>query len=171
VRQLPQELRICFNLSRKDSSAPHWAIVGRVPGTEHFRNVKRHDVVLTDDVTTLRIDESLTFLNARFLEDTVYGLIADQPQLKHLILMCPAINHIDSSALESLEAINLRLKDAGVTLHLSEVKGPVMDRLKGTHLLHDLTGKIFLSQHEACAHVCDLVREMSPNPAATEPTP
>jgi sulfate permease, SulP family len=138
------------------ASVPHWAIVGRVPGTEHFRNVNRHDVLVTDELTTLRIDESLTFINARFLEDTVYGLIADQPRLKHLVLMCPAINHIDASALESLEAINLRLKDAGVTLHLSEVKGPVMDRLRGTHFLHDLTGKVFLSQHDASTQLCAL---------------
>ena len=135
------------------SSMPHWAVVGRVPGTEHFRNVNRHNVILNEDVITLRIDESLTFINARFLEDTLYGLVVDQPKLRHLILMCPAINHIDASALESLEAINLRLKDAGVFLHLSEVKGPVMDRLKSTHFLHDLTGKVFLSQHDACAHL------------------
>ena len=153
------------------ASMPHWAVVGRVPGTEHFRNVKRHDVIVDETVTTLRIDESLTFINARFLEDTVYGLIADQPKLKHLVLMCPAINHIDASALESLEAINLRLKDAGVTLNLSEVKGPVMDRLKATHFLHDLTGHVFLSQHEACARLCGPIDKPDVSPAATESKP
>lgn len=136
------------------ASAPHWAIVGQVPGTEHFRNIKRHNVILDDVVTTLRIDESLTFVNARFLEDTVYGLIADNSNLEHLVLMCPAINHVDASALESLEAINQRLKDAGIMLHLSEVKGPVMDRLKRGHFLDDLTGEIFLSQQDAFSKLC-----------------
>ena len=42
-----------------------------------------------------------------------------------------------------------RLLDAGVTLHLSEVKGPVMDRLRRGALLDHLTGKVFLSQHDA----------------------
>ena len=63
--------------------------------------------------------------------------------------MCSAVNEIDASALESLEAINARLKDAGVTFHLSEVKGPVMDRLQRSHFLQSLTGEVYLSQHEA----------------------
>ncbi len=132
-----------------NTSRPHFAIVGQVPGTQHFRNIERHDVVTSDCALTIRVDESLYFANAWFLEDTVYGLIAQRPGLQHLVLMCPAVNHIDTSGLESLEAINQRLRDAGVTLHLSEVKGPVMDRLKRTHFLKHLTGQVFLHQYEA----------------------
>lgn len=131
------------------SSRPHVAVVGQVPGTEHFRNVKRHQVLTDERLLNLRIDESLTFMNARYLEDTVYEAVADNPKLKHVVLMCSAINHIDASALESLEAINHRLRDAGVTLHLSEVKGPVMDRLKLAHFLDDLSGGVYLSQNDA----------------------
>lgn len=131
------------------ASRPHAAIVGRVPGTEHFRNILRHKVETASHVVTLRIDESLTFVNARWLEEMVLELVADRPQLQHLILMCSAVNAIDASALESLEAINHRLSDAGVKLHLSEVKGPVMDRLKRSSLLDELTGEVFLSQHDA----------------------
>ena len=36
-----------------------------------------------------------------------------------------------------------------VMLHLSEVKGPVTDKLKRTHFLDHLSGEIFLSQHQA----------------------
>lgn len=132
-----------------NTSRPHFALVGQVPGTHHFRNVNRHAVVTSDCVLTIRIDESLYFANARFLEDTVYCVLGNRPDLQHLILMCPAVNRIDASGLESLEAINLRLKDAGVTLHLSEVKGPVMDRLKRTDFLDHLTGKVFLNQYDA----------------------
>ncbi|WP_100639024.1 SulP family inorganic anion transporter [Marinobacter salexigens] len=131
------------------TSRPHSAVVGRVPGTEHFRNVLRHDVELCPAVTFLRVDESLYFANARFLEETVMALATRKPELKDLVLVCPAVNHIDASALESLEAINERLKDAGVRFHLSEVKGPVMDRLKGTELLSHLGGQIYLSTFEA----------------------
>lgn len=131
------------------ASRPHAAIVGRVPETEHFRNVKRHKVFTDPRILTIRIDESLTYLNARWLEEFVLEEVAEHPQLKHLILMCSAINAIDASALESVEAINHRLKDSGVSLHLSEVKGPVMDALERSHLLHDLTGKVWLSQNEA----------------------
>ena len=132
-----------------NTSRPHFALVGQVPGTHHFRNVNRHAVVTSDTVLTMRIDESLYFANARFLEDAVYAIVGQRPHLKHLVLMCPAVNHIDASGLESLEAINARLKDGGITLHLSEVKGPVMDRLKKTSFLDALTGKVFLHQYEA----------------------
>lgn len=132
-----------------NTSRPHFAVVGQVPGTHHFRNVNRHQVVTPDEILTIRIDESLYFANARFLEDTVYSVIANRPDLKHLILMCPAVNRIDASGLESLEAINHRLKDAGIKLHLSEVKGPIMDALKRTSFLSDLTGKVYLNQYEA----------------------
>lgn len=131
------------------TSRPHFALVGQVPGTHHFRNVNRHAVVTSKTVLTIRIDESLYFANARFLEDMVYSVIGHRPDLKHLILMCPAVNQIDASGFESLEAINHRLQDAGITLHLSEVKGPVMDRLQRTHFLDELTGKVYLDQYEA----------------------
>ena len=131
------------------SSRPHAAIVGRVPKTEHFRNIKRHKVFTDPRILTIRIDESLTYLNARWLEEFVLEQVAEQPKLRHLILMCSAINGVDASALESIEAINHRLADAKVKLHLSEVKGPVMDALEKSHLLGDLTGQVFLSQNEA----------------------
>jgi SulP family sulfate permease len=144
-------LSILLHLWR--TSRPHMAIVGLVPGTEHFRNVKRHQVLTSAAVATLRVDESLYFPNARMLEDRVLELVAGQPALRHLVLMCPAVNHIDMSALESLEIINQRLKDAGVTFHLSEVKGPVMDRLARSHFLEQLTGEVFLSQYAALARL------------------
>jgi SulP family sulfate permease len=131
------------------ASRPHAAIVGRVPGTEHFRNVLRHAVITDPRILTIRIDESLTYLNARWLEEFISEQVALHPSLQHLILMCSAVNAIDASALESVEAINLRLKDGAIDLHLSEVKGPVMDALKRSHFLHELTGKVWLSQHEA----------------------
>ena len=131
------------------ASRPHAAIVGRVPETEHFRNVKRHTVLTDPRILTIRIDESLTYLNARWLEEFVLEQVVIHPQLRHLILMCSAVNAIDASALESIEAINHRLTDAGVRLHLSEVKGPVMDALERSHLLHDLSGAIWMSQNKA----------------------
>ena len=97
----------------------------------------------------LRIDESLYFANARYLEDTVLRMVARQPGLDHVVLICSAVNLIDASALESLDAINERLREAEVTLHLAEVKGPVMDRLKRSNFLDDLTGRVFLSTYAA----------------------
>jgi SulP family sulfate permease len=131
------------------TSRPHVAIVGQVPGTEHFRNVDRHAVVTTPDVLTVRVDESLYFPNARFLEEFIQEKIAADRSIRHLVLMFPAVNEVDSSALESLEAINQMLRDSNVTLHMSEVKGPVMDRLRRSHFVQDLTGEVFLTQYDA----------------------
>lgn len=131
------------------TSRPHIAEVGLVPGSEHFRNIKRHRVETDPQVLTLRIDESLYFANARMMEDHIYARVADDTQLRHLILMFSAVNEVDMSALESLEAINDRLKDMGIRLHLSEVKGPVMDRLRRCSFLEHLTGRVYLSQFEA----------------------
>ena len=131
------------------SSRPHIAEVGLVPGTQHFRNIHRHKVFTTPEVLTIRVDESLYFANARFLEDHILGRVVGDCPVKHVVLMCSAVNAVDMSALESLEAINHRLHDMGIRLHLSEVKGPVMDALQRTHFLADLTGRVFLSQFDA----------------------
>ncbi len=131
------------------TSRPHVAEVGRVPGTEHFRNVLRHDVETALTVLTLRVDESLYFVNAGFLEELIFNRLAERTKVKHVVLMFSAVNEVDYSALETLEAINHRLKELGVGLHLSEVKGPVMDRLKRSHLVDSLNGRVFLSQNDA----------------------
>ncbi|WP_223475220.1 SulP family inorganic anion transporter [Oricola indica] len=146
-------LSILIHLYR--SSKPHMAVVGQVPGTEHYRNVLRHEVITDDRILTVRVDESLYFANARYLEDRIYDMVAQRPKLKHVILMCPAVNAIDMSALESLEAINERLKSLGVQFHMSEVKGPVMDRLKRCDFFNHLNGKVFLSQHQAVRSLTD----------------
>ncbi|WP_438961062.1 SulP family inorganic anion transporter [Nereida sp.] len=131
------------------TSRPHVAEVGLVPSTQHFRNVKRHVVETNPHVLTLRVDESLYFVNARFLEYLVQSRVTAGCDIKDVVLMFSAVNEVDFSALESLEAINLRLIDMGVGLHLSEVKGPVMDRLKKSHLIGDMNGEVFLSQYDA----------------------
>jgi len=131
------------------TSRPHIAIVGQVPGTEHFRNVERHDVITSPTVLSVRVDESLYFADARYLEDRLYDEVARRPDIRHMVLVCAAVNYIDASALDSLEVIVDRLKHAGVTFHLSEVKGPVLDRLKRSEFLQHLTGEVFLSQYHA----------------------
>lgn len=131
------------------TSRPHVAEVGLVPGTQHFRNVLRHKVDTVPSLVTLRVDESLYFVNGRFLEDLVQKRVTEGCDIKNVVLMCSAVNEVDYSALESLEAINQRLKDMGVGLHLSEVKGPVMDRLESSHFIRDLNGGVYLSQFDA----------------------
>ncbi|WKN21594.1 SulP family inorganic anion transporter [Azotobacter vinelandii] len=135
------------------TSQPHIAVVGQLPGSEHFRNVKRFAVVESPKVLSIRVDESLYFPNARYLEDRVAELVSQHPRAEHLVLMCPGVNLIDASALESLEEIGARLHAAGIQLHLSEVKGPVMDRLRHSDFLEHFGGRVFISQFEALAEL------------------
>lgn len=141
---------IAIGLHLWHTSRPHLAVVGRVGDSEHFRNVLRHDVRTSPDLLLIRIDESLYFANAAVLESKLLSLVAERPAVRHLVLIASAVNFIDGSALECLTRLRSELAEAGVTLHLAEVKGPVMDRLQETALLRDLApGRIFLSTHEA----------------------
>ena len=131
------------------TSQPHIAVIGRVKGTEHFRNVNRHKVETFEELLSIRIDESLYFANSRYLEEFIFNLVAQRPKLKHVILMCTAVNKIDLSALESLEKIANTLHVADIKLHLSEVKGPIMDKLAATDFFNHLSGNNYLSHNQA----------------------
>jgi len=131
------------------ASRPHIATVGLIPGTEHFRNILRHDVLVSPKLVCLRVDASMFFANARTIEDRINAEVAARPALEHVLLQCSAMNDIDASALESLEAIASRLNDSGVALHFSEIKGPVMDKLKTTHFVENLHGRVFMTNYQA----------------------
>jgi SulP family sulfate permease len=142
------------------TSLPHMAIIGQVPGTQHFRNVDRHKVVTSPRIVSARIDESLYFPNARFLETRISEIVASHSEAKHFILNCSAVNSIDASGLESLKAINERLKEGGIAFHLSEVKGPIMDGLKKTHFYQELKDRIHFTHYEAIYSIVpDLARK------------
>lgn len=132
------------------TSRPHMAVVGRIDETEHFRNVLRHDVTTYPNLLLIRVDESLYFPNMSYLEDHILSCIADCPQIESFVLICSAVNFIDSSALGTLETMHERLNDAGVGFYMAEVKGPVMDRLRKIGFV-DKIGQdhIFLSTHQA----------------------
>lgn len=131
------------------SSTPHIAVVGLVPGTQHFRNVERHSVECCDGILGIRLDESLYFANARFLEDFINRHIALRPQLRHVVLMCSGINDMDASGMEALVSIEQQLRDAGCEMHLSEVKGPIMDRLNRAGFFDSFSGTVYLTQYAA----------------------
>ena len=140
---------LAMALHIRGTVSPHMPLVGRFPGTEHYRDASRFVVETDDRVKTLRIDESLYYANARTLEDRVAEVVGQSPDMTNLVLMCTAVNRIDASALDSLETINNRLKAAGVTLHFSDMQSRVRERLFRSSFLDRLTGRIFLSQHEA----------------------
>jgi SulP family sulfate permease len=131
------------------TARPHWAEVGRLPGTEVFRNVRRFQVQTLPQVMAVRIDESLLFTNSRWLAETLESQVAARPGLRHLVLMMSGVNDIDFSGLDSLQQLDRTLGARGIRLHLSEVKGPLRDRLGASGVLSGLSGKVFATQAEA----------------------
>jgi len=129
---------------------PHVAVLGRVHGSEHYRNVNRYHVETWPNLLLLRVDESLYFANASRIEETILDRIAASPQVTDLLLIGSGINHVDSTGLAMLETLLPALREAGVCTHLAEFKGPVLDRLKGSGLLETLApGQVFLSTERA----------------------
>ncbi len=140
------------------SSRPHIAEVGEIAGTGHFRNIKRHKVETHPSILSLRVDESLYFANASFIEDEIFRTLQTRQVVRNVILLCAAVNEIDLSALDVLFTVNKRLQAMQIGFHLSEVKGPVMDALQLTDFLQQLNGEVFLS-HSTAVHTL-LEREL-----------
>ncbi|MDZ4299267.1 MAG: sulfate permease [Moraxellaceae bacterium] len=136
------------------TSNPHIAVIGQLAGTEHFRNVLRYSVQTWPSLLIVRIDENLYFANTPQVESQLLSLVADHPKAKHLVLVLSGVAAIDASGLELLESLHVSLSEAGIQLHLAEVKGPVMDRLQSTHFMHTLNpSHIYLSTHQAVSHL------------------
>ena len=131
------------------SSHPHMAVVGRVPGTEHFRNIDRHQVATLPGLLALRVDESLYFANAQVVEDRIESLIRAQRGTRCVLLIMSAVNQLDTTALEMLTELDRSLSARGIVLQFAEIKGPVLDRLRATPLGQRMQHRIFLSTHQA----------------------
>ena len=132
------------------SSRPHIAIVGRLGESGVYRNIERYTVETDPRIVAVRIDESVYFANTRYLEQVLLQIIAERPEVVHLVLIGTAINVIDASGLETLERLDHELRDAGVTLHLAAFKGPVLDRLRAIGFLDQLgPQRLHLSTHAA----------------------
>lgn len=128
------------------ASRPHIAVLGRIGTSEHFRNVERFPSAETQpSVLILRIDANLFFGNVDAVHARIEDELAQRPEVRHLVLMLASVSAIDTTALFALGEWNDELHRRNVTLHFSEVKGPVMDRLRESRLLQRLHGRLFLS--------------------------
>jgi len=140
----------------RSASHPHMAIIGRIPGSAHFRNEKRHQVLTYPCLLAIRIDEGLHFANTEAVNDFIEQAIMEHPDARQLLLVCSAVNVLDGDGIELLQDWSERLKSQGKTLHLAEVKGPIMDKLHKVNFNGQLMpGQIFLSTHEAFMALAD----------------
>jgi sulfate permease, SulP family len=131
------------------ASSPHIAVVGRIVGTEHFRNVERHGVETLPGVLFIRIDESIFFGNLRAIESRLLAELAKLPDTHTLVLIMSAVNRVDLTGLEAMTEAQQDLRGRGIALHLAEIKGPVQDRMLSTPLWKALDGRVHLSANAA----------------------
>ena len=131
------------------ASTPHIAVVGRIVGTEHFRNVERHGVETLTSAVCLRIDESLFFGNLSAIEGRLLSELDQAPQARAVVLIMSAVNRVDLTALEALTTLEQDLQERGVVLHPAEIKGPVQDRMLHTSFWSQLQGRVHLSANAA----------------------
>ncbi|QGZ42511.1 SulP family sulfate permease [Pseudoduganella flava] len=144
------------------ASRPHIAVLGRIPGTEHFRNVDRYPAATSAGLLILRIDANLFFGNVESVNERIEDELRAHPGTRHLVLNMLAVSSIDTTALFALAELNASLKARGIGLHLAEVKGPVMDRLRDSSLPDQLGGRIFLSTAMAADHLNSTSPEKDP---------
>ena len=131
------------------SSNPHIAVLGRIPFSEHFRNITRYQTETFAHVLALRIDENLLFANAQAVEERVRTELAERPDVRHVIVVLSSVSQIDATSIDMLVELNAHLRARGIDFNFSEIKGPVLERLQKSRLLEQLTGKIYLTTHQA----------------------
>lgn len=139
------------------TSRPHVAVVGQIGDTQHYRNVLRHETKTYPNILAMRIDESLYFPNAQYLEEMVIHTLADNPDVEYFVLICSAVNFIDVSALQVLESLHHTLAAIQVGMYCAEVKGPVMDRLRKVGFVEEIGEEhFFLSTYQAMEYLSSL---------------
>jgi len=131
------------------SSQPHIAVVGRIAGTEHYRNIRRFTTQTSDHIVAVRIDESLYFGNIAKVQTELIDILNKASNTQHLLLIMSAVNSIDFSAMQAISLLQENLRARHIKIHLAEIKGPVMDHLRRSEILENLDGEVFLSAHLA----------------------
>ncbi|HIA02568.1 MAG TPA: sulfate permease [Myxococcales bacterium] len=124
------------------NSTPHVAVLGRLPNSSIYRNIKRHpEAICVDGIVALRIDSPLFFANSAFLTNTIMTLIDENPHpVSSVVLDAAAIGSVDASGAATLVDVAQTLKDQDIKMWLCTVRGPVRDALKSAGL-YDLLPK------------------------------
>ncbi len=137
-------IAIALHLYR--TSQPHIAIVGRIEDSSDFRDILHHEVKTNPQVLAIRIDANLYFANAQYVQNFLNQAIRDRPEVTSILLVCSAINFIDTSSLEMLESLIATLNPLNINFYFSEIKSPVMEKLEHIGFV-DLVGRdrFFLS--------------------------
>ncbi|GAB3140663.1 solute carrier family 26 protein [Micromonospora sonneratiae] len=155
------------------SSRPHTAELGRVPGSDTYRNVDRYAGLHTDPrFAVIRLDGPLYFANAQVLEERLMGLAEQREGLTAIVLDASAISDIDADGAHVLTELGEHLGARGVALHLATVRGPVRDLLHRAGVWQPLHEKGRVHRDIAAALATSGLEPSSPlGRGASEPAP
>lgn len=122
------------------STRPHFAVLGRKPGTDAFRNVRNHpDVELTPGVLMVRFDATFYFGNVSFLETTLERLERESEEPLHTVILdFASVNGLDSSADAALLALAQAYRARGIRFAIAQAKRPVLDVMERSGLASTL---------------------------------
>ena len=152
------------------TSKPHTAIMGRLPETSTYRNLRRNPEALTQShVVVARMDADLYFANASAFKDLILELELNDPVLQTIVVDMYPVNQIDSTGAEALRDVIESCQRNDITLLLAGVKGPVRDVLDDAGI-SDLLGTehFFLEVHGAVQYAEDLADYDEPSAVAAE---
>jgi len=127
------------------NTRPPAAILGRLPGTEIYRNVRAFPKAETHEgIVVLRIDASFYFANAEFIKETLRDIREAQGnRLKAVVLEAGSINDLDSTADAVLQEVAGEFLDRGIRLYIANVKGPVREVMHRSGLYQKLGANRF----------------------------
>ena len=116
---------------------PHLAELGKLPDTKYYRNLSRFpEAIERADALIFRFDSELYFANISYFKERLEEMIARKGEnLKVIILNAQSIYSIDSSASRGLEDIIDDCHEKDIEFYMTEVIGPVRDKLRITGLL------------------------------------
>lgn len=138
------------------TTRPHVAVLGRLPGTTAYRNIRRHPTAeTTPGVLALRFDAQFYYGNVTFLKETLNRAEAEaEAPIRTLVLDASAINQLDSSADAALHELHRDYQERGIRLVFANVKGPVQDVMTRSGLLAKLGEEnVFLTVHDAMTNL------------------
>lgn len=138
------------------ASRPHMAELGRVPGTNTFRNIKRFDdLEVRKEVLIVRVDGPIYFANVSYIHSKLLKWVARRGKnLKMIVLNMDSVTNIDSTGAHELFEWIQDWRAAEIDVSISGAKGPVRDKLHSWGLIHSVgADHMFLDDEGAMAFI------------------
>ena len=138
------------------TAKPHIAELGRINGTEYFKNIERFSNEVTDrpDLLILRFDGQLYFGNTEYFKSELAKRIAKKRDIKAVILSAESINYIDSTGSIVLKNVIKEIQSKGIKFLIAGAIGPTRDILYRTEIINILgQDNLFIKTHEAVEYL------------------